>query len=104
MSASMNTEAGRGKYRGERVRQMEEGVLRTEEPAARTESAARQTLTAPQTDERFTTATCYYCSEKGHIARYCPKKRKDRGDAARRPQGEDGRGGRGKDVPPPRNN
>ena len=72
MSASNTTDGGRSRYRGERVRHSQE------RPRQEADHASRNTPTAhheplPTVDDRFLSATCYYCSEKGHIARHCAK-------------------------------
>lgn len=77
MSASMAAEAGKGKYRGDRVRQMDKGVGLSQELVALVDPTAPPTPTPSSADEMFTKATCYYCNERGHIVRYGPKKGKD---------------------------
>lgn len=88
MSACTDAEVGRGRYRSERVKQMDEGVRKGEELVARANPTARQTPPRTSPDARFTSATCYYCSEKRHIAHYCARKRKDEPALQRRRRGK----------------
>lgn len=95
ISASTALETGRGRYRGERVRQLQEEGGQQKSSAARAEPGP-QPIPLPTVEDRFASAMCYYCSQKGHIARYCEKKRRDRAEPAgsATAQGEGKGGGR----------
>ena len=61
-------------------------------------------LSPSATEGRFATATCYYCGIKGHLARSCEKKHRDKSQREMRTAGEAGRDGNAAGAPPAKRN
>ena len=63
---------GESRFRAELVRAIEDGECR--KGGTQAKSTESPTVQLPATaDERFASATCYYCGLKGHLARSCEK-------------------------------
>jgi len=88
---AMDTELGiYGKPKSQSVNAVQVAGPEPASDEERDESVAaiRRAQNDPRSDHRLTEDSnkiCYYCHEKGHIARNCPKRRASRGRGGRRP-------------------
>ena len=90
------------KFRSERIRAIVDGERPSSEGQVTSDTRNAPSL-LPSTDERFENALCYYCGVKGHIARDCAKKKRDKSSNSGRGTGEGGKEGKAAILPPKRN-
>ena len=89
--------------RPERVRAIDSSGSREKQVISTAPDAA---ATPPSTlaEDRFLSATCYYCGLKGHLARSCEKKRRDRAQRGLGSSGEGAGEGKAAGAPPSKRN